>query len=573
MKIKMLLLLSLFVFAGQARAQLDLWIDRIEVTQAIQDRIITGTPRDNIIRLVANKLTVARVYVGFSGSDVPVPDVTAVAYVYQGGKWGEPIYPDNSAITAPVPPSTITRIDPRSSTENFTLNFTLPAISGNDVLVWVAVNADQIIEEIDYDNNAAVTDFLTFECRRVPSIVSVPVNYLYPPGTPDPNLPDPELIAAGVGDVFVRGIYPVADLNYYQDPGEQVVWTLNINGSSSNFLNQMATRRMMYVPRPDFLYAWFRGNPFSGNGQAFPSGLVAFGNTDLARFQRTFAHELGHLFGLGHNTRRLDQVGFDTPTPTGWLGLGRVKGTTLFDIMAAGRLTAEAWVDIANYNHFLNRPVLSCPPGPGKNFNAANDRFMLLTGLIQPDGRAKLNPAYTLNGNEEYTRSSDTPTHDIVLLDGQGQELYRVAIDVKQDNPWCGDGQVSSARDLSIAVVLPSFADLAKVQLTDRQGNNLAVMERQAEALRVDLDDLPSNLIGKNVVSWQTNKSDVNATVRYSSDNGQTWVPIAVNLSENNLTLDSARLKKPIGNSAAIQVLVTDGLNTAVVERRGLNVF
>lgn len=116
MKIKMLLLLSLFVFAGQVWAQVDLWVDRIEVTQAIQDRVITGTPRDNIIRLVANKLTVARIYVGFSGSDVPVPNVTAVAYVYQGGKWGEPIYPDNSAITAALPPSTITRIDPRSST-------------------------------------------------------------------------------------------------------------------------------------------------------------------------------------------------------------------------------------------------------------------------------------------------------------------------------------------------------------------------------------------------------------------------------------------------------------------------
>src|SRR5262249_30309164 len=158
-------------------------------------------------------------------------------------------------------------------------------------------NPNRTIEETDYDNNSMTVDGLNFQCRRVPDIVYQAINYRPTPDTPNPNLPDPDLIAPGVGDANVRGIYPIPDLNYRLAAGDPLEWNQDINRSSGTFQNQMATRRRMMSPVPDFMFSWFPGNPYSGNGQANPSGLVAFGNTDLQRFQRTFAHELGHLFG------------------------------------------------------------------------------------------------------------------------------------------------------------------------------------------------------------------------------------------------------------------------------------
>ncbi len=63
----------------------------------------------------------------------------------------------------------------------------------------------------------------------------------------------------------------------------------------------------------------------------------------------------------------------------------------------------------------------------------------------------------------------------------------------------------------------------------------------------------------------------VTYAVQYSPDNGASWYPLAVDVAEPNLLLDSAALGKT--DSGILRVLATDGLNTTVVERRGLNVF
>ena len=70
MALKRLVLLTLALFTlnlAHLFAQLDLTIDRVEVTQVIQDRDVAAG-RDNIVRLVGFKETVARVYVACSTS-------------------------------------------------------------------------------------------------------------------------------------------------------------------------------------------------------------------------------------------------------------------------------------------------------------------------------------------------------------------------------------------------------------------------------------------------------------------------------------------------------------------------
>jgi hypothetical protein len=402
--------------------------------------------------------------------------------------------------------------------------------------------------------------------------VYLPINYRPTPETPNPNLPDLEMIAPGVGDLFVRGIYPIYDLNYYLDPGEIVEWNENINGSSGRFLALMATRRRLYDPLPDFLYAWFRGNPFSGNGQANPSGLAAFGNTDPARFQRTFAHELGHLFGLPHNTRRLDQVGFDT---LNLLALGRVKGTNLFDIMAAGLLTNQAWVDIQTYNHFLDRPVLQCPSDmadANSPLGYSYGEYLFLTGIINADGSAQLNPAYKLTGRQDYTPPSEDPTHVLIMQDRAGNELYRVPFDGRPVE-YDGDIGTTGPIDAAFSLVLPAFPELGRV-LLERDGTVLAMMDRRDQAPVTNLEPMSNIIGGKALLAWQTSNAaagELTYSVQFSPDDGMTWYPLAVDIKENSLLLDSTNMKKT--DRGIVRVLATDGLNTTIVEQKGLNVL
>ena len=54
-----------------------------------------------------------------------------------------------------------------------------------------------------------------------------------------------------------------------------------------------------------------------------------FGNTHLPRYKRTYAHELGHNFGLGHSSSTIaPDVGWDVYRPAGRLGLGHVMPRT-----------------------------------------------------------------------------------------------------------------------------------------------------------------------------------------------------------------------------------------------------
>lgn len=572
------LFVSLFfvLSLGHLFAQLDLTVDRVEVTQAIQDRDVSRG-LDNIVRLVANKTTMVRMYVGFTGSDQPVPNVDGIIQVYQDGVEidGSPIAPE-SIITAPVRTGAVTRVDPRSVNENATLNFILPPLVGSNVRVVATVNPNRTIVETDYSNNTMTVNALNFQCRRVPDIVYQPINYRPDSSYPDPNPPDPDLIQPGVGDVMVRAIYPIPDLNYRLADGEPLLWAQDINRSASSFQSQMATRRRMMSPMPDFLYSWFPGNPFSGNGQANPSGLVAFGNTDFARFQRTFAHELGHLFGRGHISNRLENVGFDVENQLGDLGLGRTRGTTFLDVMVAGRFTREAWVTIMNYNAFLDRAVLRCSDenNPNKGVAVSYGDYLFLTGIVNADGTGKLHPAYTLTGAQDYTEPSTDPTHWLVLQDPAGNELYRLPIDARMPE-FDGDDDTSDtvSTDTAFSAVVPVFPNLGRV-LLEQNGNVVDRMERRSEVPAVEWAPISSTLVGKNRLSWNTVNAESGAvtySVQYSPDNGETWYPLAVNVTDTDLLVDSASMGK--SNQGILRILATDGLNTTTVERAGLNVF
>ncbi|MBI1748344.1 MAG: hypothetical protein HYR55_17445 [Acidobacteria bacterium] len=566
-----LLVLFCFCFSVVSLfAQIDLTVDRVEITQVIQDRNLAAD-QDNIIRLVGFKNTVARVYVGFTGSADPVPNVTALIHVYQDDVEvdGSPVLPDGP-ITAPVPPASRTRVDPRSSSENQTINFTLPPLMGGNVRIDATVNPDRTIVETDYDNNSLTVDGLVFECRRIPDLVYQPINYRPTADYPNPNLPDVDMIAPGVGDAFVRGIYPIYDLNYRLAPGTPLEWNQDINRSSGSFQTQMAIRRRMMDPMPDFMYSWFPGNPFGGNGQASPSGMVAFGNTDAARWQRTFAHEIGHLFGRGHNSRRLDQVGFYTEDQ---LGLGRVKGTNLYDIMAAGRLTNQAWIDIQTYNAFLDRPILFCPSGGGPNKTAVTDmgNYLFMTGTLYPDGTARLNPAYTLNGRTDYTMPSEDPTHWLIIQDGAGAELYRLPFDARPAE-YDGDIENPSTVESSFSLAVPAFDNIGRL-IIEKDGEVLDVMERRADAPTIAWDSPANFIMGKDKIVWSADAAPgmLTYSVQYSPDNGFTWYPLAIDLKESILAIDGAELGKT--DRGIIRVLATDGLNTTVLERNGLNIF
>jgi hypothetical protein len=328
--------------------------------------------------------------------------------------------------------------------------------------------------------------------------------------------------------------------------------------------------REMMKPRPDFIYGWLPGNPFSGNGQAQCISSMtrecraAFGNTDVQRFQRTFAHEIGHLFGQVHNSRRINEVGFDVDNV---LDLGGPKAGTMLDIMVAGRLTHEAWVDLTTYNSFLNRAVLACPDA-GIAGNLPSGEYLFVTGVIDKEGRSTLNPVYKLEGPINLTAADESGRYALIVEDAQGNPLYRLpfSVDFETDS----ESEASSA---GFSLAIPILGSMARVVLT-QDGIVLDQIERSPSVPQAVFLPAANTLVGTNLIAWNAVDPDgdrLTYSLQYSPDGGNSFIPLAVNVTDPQILLSAEQLEK--SENGILRLLITDGLNTTVVDKTGLNVI
>ncbi|MBM3984695.1 MAG: hypothetical protein FJ296_03235, partial [Planctomycetes bacterium] len=378
-----MLLAALLVPALPAAAQtLNLFPTKMEVNQAVP-----GVPAN----LVGGRSTFVRVSVRVIGAtSLPVP-VDGVLHVSANGAEipGSPFFSDNGPFPAQPGVSL--------SLEDATLNFIiLPPVS-NNVVLTVDLNpaGPNFVPEVNLADNSLSTSALNFGLQAVPEMQYSPIDYR-PTGGTVPNLPDPFLIEPGMGDNFIQGIYPAPDWDFRRTDAPSKLWTSSLSGTGSALLSSLQVDINLMVPKPDFLYGFVPG-PLPGyNGQAYISGNVSMGNTELIRYQRTIAHELGHNFGLQHNTITTNVVGVDVEHHLNLTqGLSQIKDSTLKDIMYAGLLTQEAWVWPSNYSFFYNHFAFNPSPGPAADDGQA-PRLLVAGAWNTATGAVTLHDVLTL---------------------------------------------------------------------------------------------------------------------------------------------------------------------------------
>ncbi|MCE2883258.1 MAG: hypothetical protein LW636_13010, partial [Planctomycetaceae bacterium] len=351
--------------AAMPAAAVDLSVTSMEITQGWQNTA-------NSTALVAGNATAVRVKINLNGQTTAQAGVDAVLRVYSNGVEiaGSPVYSTNGPINAPVAPN--------SANLNDTLNFSFVPPVSSDIDLVVTVNPFRTVVETNYANNTLTVANRVFLCKKFMELAYVPINYTIGGGLPVASLLEP-----GNGDNFLRGIYKTGDWNYHPSPFGNLTWSSDVNTSTSTLLNTLNDIRQNQIPaagytRPEFIYGWLPGNPYSGNGVAIGiPGAAAFGNTQQSKYQRTFAHEVGHLWGLVHNSSTIGTVGFDVEhhlkDP---LNIAQVLPTTRNDIMVAGLDTVQAWVNQASYLDAINDTRSACTPldgGDGSGGGGADD--------------------------------------------------------------------------------------------------------------------------------------------------------------------------------------------------------
>ncbi len=559
----------------------DLAVTSVDLTQGAQFGTTT---------LVGGRSTMVRVKVAVTGQTVSQSNVDAVLRVYVGGQQmvGSPFFSRNGPITAPITPNVFN--------VNDTINFTIVAPVSTDVDFEVVLDPLNKVTESNETNNLFLLSNKVFSCRKTLDVAYVSVNY-----TPGGGQPVAATIEPGVGDGFMRGIYAVAELNYHRSPLGPLNWTTDINSSDTALLSSLQTIRLTTIPaagyaRPEFIYGWLPGNPFSGNGEAngIP-GDAAFGNTESTRFQRTFAHEIGHCWGRSHTSNTIATVGFDVEhhlvSP---LSLGQTHATTQYDVMVAGQLTNVAWVDSGTYLDCLTDTRSQCtafaPQGGGENPASDAQRVLQISGSYQHQvgrkpSRIELSP---VNQIDLASPTADDAQGDVLLQSfaAGGELLSSVrwkSATTRESCAQCVNGRPHLHANSAVSILIPAAVanqEPARIELRDlKSGNLLATRTRTASAPHIA--SLGSRMIdGVGVAShsdtgpfvelfWDATDADgdaLSADILLSCDGGQSWSAIGVNQRGASMKFALSDIPVAKNEQGIVKVRVTDGLNVVDAE-------
>ena len=547
---------TLLAASGLASAQnYDVSIDQKVVLQTIQ----TGnTP------LTAGKSTIIRASLSSTGSIPAGMAIDGICRVFVGGVEipESPLYSQNGPLIPAGNPNLINLDD------SLNFYFIPPVSSQVSFVIEVNPAGPNQVPETNFNNNTHSSGTFDFQCRNTPEVIFVPIDYR-PSGGSTPNLPDPALIEPGVGDNFIQGIYPGSDWEYRPYDNGSKLWTSSLSGTGSSLNASLIAEMQLMNPKPDFMYGWVPGS-LSYNGQASGSpGLSGIGNTQPIRHQRTFAHELGHLFGKSHNNTSISTIGVDVESHLAITeSLPQIKDGGKKDIMAAGLLTNAAWVASSNYNFFFNHSKFQCPTLAATA--AVQPKGMYIGGLFdRTTGSFSLDHSFTVEGvrTEQPVAISESDLELFFLGSGNGSNVL-AHLGLASHTESCSTvGLESLAAPFSAS--LPSHIaprDVMAVEVRDRSGNVLAHLDRSPNVPQVEFTaPRPSELIPATLtLEWTAADADGDSLrqyLRYSPD-GSRLMPLGMDIQGTSFTVDMKNLPRLQTGKGFFELVVSDGLNT-----------
>ncbi len=591
--------------APPSEAQLiDFYIDGIEVTQAIQcfDQTEGDTgqvcKKDNDLPLVAGKLAVVRVYatVNLSCSQLTSQGKIRVDLNYAQGLSAQGV---GTYFTVYCGSQSARRAETYFPA---TANFYLTVPTAGTVSFWAEVNKDQSRFEGNYNNNrypATGTLDIEFKARKPLSIGYVMIDYHPKPSQlsykkfAGSSKPSATWVASKSAYELAEAIYPLDTFNYYKFGAGWLYYDgIDVRDDHGSKLLEKLTKDWEYwklsgKQMPDQFFGWLPDKANEGAGgwggtaDAPPpvysgKGRAAIG---IEGYSDILPHEVGHNLKLYHapcpaagqpdapsgidpswpyTTGYIQEVGFDVAD-------GSLMAAYEADIMSYCYLK---WISPYHWNKLFNELAPSTTSGAAAL--SAPQSYVLVSGLVGDDDTGELDPLVVLESDAE---PPDTPTggeYCLAFYDPAGAPLANYCFDLSFT-------PVESAESVDVApfaYALPYPAETTRVALL--HGETL-LDERAASANAPEISLMsPSGgevWDGIQTVIWEASDAggdELTFGVFYSNDGGDTWMPIAMDLTDTSYRLDTTAL--PGGEEVLIRVLVSDGFHTIRVDSPPLSV-
>jgi hypothetical protein len=558
----------------------------VEMTQSTQffnfDGRSSGAASDNSVSLIANKMTVLRVYVAHrTGPTGYVParftgEVRVAGQVLQPLNGIRPLQ-ERAAL--------------RRAYIDDSLNFRIPAnlcvgLRQFEVRIW---DPDRELFQFNVPLGAGgrSSDSGTYGARFWPQppmkLQGVLITYAGPQG----NTSAP--VGMALVDTVVRFLpmFPIHGFDFGPCTSLTVTDDLSIQpgnkGSAwDSTLNTLANLRTASTLRTYFVGLLPKGLPTS-----LGSNNVGIGRPGCAiapqDYTRALSHELGHACWLAHLKDGFAPAPWDTNYPQygsfpstsiGEFGLDTAR-LTLFDPNSDRDLMgyydppdvpypAYTWISPYNYRNMMNNIRDSDGTGDlilvGKLLDTASP-MMMLNFRLHRGGRIELRPSWPVTRVLPLSAPLLEPATHIDLL-GHGQEIL-ASVRCHEHN----DYQDPAGAFLDFHELLSWPEGVTGIAVV-RDGRTIDAVKIDGPAPKVSLKEM-RRIESKGVdlahLHWTVDSGgDPHAAlVRYTPDGGRTYYAVAAGIIDTSHLIDLASL--PGGDQCRLEVTVSVGLQSATV--------